>query len=91
MLTPHVVRAAEINPLNLQEIDTGTGTNVELRRISTPANGHASGTDGPPPGLQPHTPVPPPVAAAPAAGDTRITNTRGCNTRTSRQDRPQAQ
>src|ERR1700684_519051 len=67
MLTPHVVRATEINPLNLQEIDTGTGTNVELRRISTPANGHASGTDGPPPGLQPHTPVSPPVAAAPAA------------------------
>jgi general secretion pathway protein D len=70
MLTPHVVRATEINPLNLQEIDTGTGTNVELRRISTPANGHASGTDGPPPGLQPHTPVPPPVAAAPAATGT---------------------
>ena len=39
MLTPHVVRATDITPLNLQEIDTGTGTNVELRRISAPANG----------------------------------------------------
>ena len=39
MLTPHVVRATDITPLNLQEIDTGTGTNVELRRISAPAIG----------------------------------------------------
>ena len=69
MLTPHVVRAAEIDPLNLQEIDTGTGTNVELRRISAPeSNGQASGTDGLPPGLQPHTPVPPPGGAAGATG-----------------------
>jgi general secretion pathway protein D len=67
MLTPHVVRATEIDPLNLQEIDTGTGTNVELRRISTPVNGHASVTDGLPPGLQPHAPVPA-VAPAAAAG-----------------------
>ena len=65
MLTPHVVRATEISPLNLQEIDTGTGTNVELRRTSarsTPQGG-VSESDGPgglPPGLQPH----PPAAAA---------------------------
>ena len=71
MLTPHVVRAADISPLNLQEIDTGTGTNVELRRISAPvnrANGQASGTDGLPPGLQPHNSAPPP--GAPAANAT---------------------
>ncbi len=68
MLTPHVVRATEIDPLNLQEIDTGTGTNVELRRISTPVNGHASAPDGLPPGLQPHAPVPAVAAAPPAAG-----------------------
>jgi general secretion pathway protein D len=65
MLTPHVVRATEIDPMNLQEIDTGTGTNVELRRVSTPVGGHASGTDGLPPGLQPHTV--PPAATSPAA------------------------
>jgi general secretion pathway protein D len=66
MLTPHVVRATDISPLNLQEIDTGTGSNVELRRISAPVNGQAGGMSGLPPGLQPHTP-PPPVAGTPAA------------------------
>ena len=91
MLTPHVVRATDITPLNLQEVDTGTGTNVELRRISAPgnrANGQASGTDGLPPGLQPHTsaplagaspagaatpgPVPPGTAAGPAPGSVTL-------------------
>src|SRR3984957_11581604 len=56
MLTPHVVRAVDISPLNLQEVDTGTGANVELRRISAPANGQAGGL---PPGLQPHASIPP--------------------------------
>jgi general secretion pathway protein D len=68
MLTPHVVRATDISPLNLQEIDTGTGTNVELRRISATANGQTGGAAGLPPGLQPHTSVPP--APAPAAAAT---------------------
>ncbi len=69
MLTPHVVRAADISPLNLQEIDTGTGTNVELRRVSAPGN--AQSPDGAatlPPGLQPHASIPP--ATAPAANGT---------------------
>jgi general secretion pathway protein D len=70
MLTPHVVRSTEISPLNLQEIDTGTGTNVELRRISVPVNpqtGQAAGQPGGlPPGLQPHAPVP--AAAMPITG-----------------------
>ena len=35
MLTPHVVRGTMLSPQNLQEIDTGTGSNVELRRIAT--------------------------------------------------------
>ncbi len=56
MLTPHVVRATDISPLNLQEVDTGTGANVELRRISAPVNGQAGGL---PPGLQPHASIPP--------------------------------
>jgi len=33
-------------PLNLQEIDTGTGTNVELRRISAPAGAQPGGVGG---------------------------------------------
>jgi general secretion pathway protein D len=69
MITPHVVRATEISPLNMQEIDTGTGTNVELRRISAPVHGQTGATDGLPPGLQPHAPVPP-AGASPAAAAT---------------------
>jgi general secretion pathway protein D len=79
MLTPHVVRATDISPLNLQEIDTGTGTNVELRRISAPAdraNGQASGTDGLPPGLQPHASAPP-GGASPATAATPGSPTPG--------------
>ncbi len=72
MLTPHVVRATDITPLNLQEIDTGTGTNVELRRISATR----SQAGGLPAGLQSHAggpsadvtpPVTPGAPAAPAA------------------------
>jgi general secretion pathway protein D len=66
MLTPHVVRATDISPLNLQEIDTGTGTNVELRRISAPAGPQAGGAGTLPPGLQPHAAAPP----ADGAGET---------------------
>jgi len=59
MITPHVVRATDISPLNLKEIDTGTGTNVELRRISAPASQQPGGTGTLPPGLQPHVPARP--------------------------------
>jgi general secretion pathway protein D len=33
MLTPHIVRGTDITPQNLREIDTGTGSNIQLRRI----------------------------------------------------------
>jgi general secretion pathway protein D len=71
MLTPHVVRAQDITPLNLQEIDTGTGTNVELRRISAPG-GHASEL---PPGLQPH--ASPAEVTPPAPGGTAAASSMG--------------
>ncbi len=35
MLIPHVVRGEDLNPENLREIDTGTGTSVSLRRIGS--------------------------------------------------------
>jgi general secretion pathway protein D len=73
MLTPHVVRATDISPLNLQEIDTGTGTNVELRRISAPAGTQAGGAGTLPPGLQPHAAAPPPGGANPASPSPNIT------------------
>ncbi len=35
LLIPHVVRGEDLSPLNLKEIDTGTGTSVSLRRIGS--------------------------------------------------------
>lgn len=35
IVTPHVVRGTQLTADNLQEIDTGTGQNVEVRRIAT--------------------------------------------------------
>jgi general secretion pathway protein D len=34
LLVPHVVRAQQVSPENVQEIDTGTGTNVQVRQVS---------------------------------------------------------
>ena len=70
MLTPHVVRATDISPLNLQQVDTGTGTNVELRRTSAPVDGQTGQGSGLPPGLQPHAAVPPPAAPPPGVTGT---------------------
>jgi general secretion pathway protein D len=39
LLIPHVVRASEISPLNLRQIDTGTTNDIQLRHMS------ADGTD----------------------------------------------
>ena len=32
LMIPHVVRAAQLSPLNLEQVDTGTGSSVEIRR-----------------------------------------------------------
>ncbi len=37
LVVPHVVRAAQISPLNTRQIDTGTTNTIELRRIQAPA------------------------------------------------------
>ena len=37
LVVPHVVRAAQISPLNTRQIDTGTTNSIELRRIQAPA------------------------------------------------------
>jgi general secretion pathway protein D len=34
LLVPHVVRGQDVSPTNLRPIDTGSGTNVELRRLA---------------------------------------------------------
>jgi general secretion pathway protein D len=46
LLTPHVVRAHEVSPLNQRMIDTGTGNTIELRRSGPEVS--ADGADGAP-------------------------------------------
>jgi general secretion pathway protein D len=52
LMIPHVVRGAQLSPLNLEQIDTGTGSSVEVRRKPATDDGVK--------------PAPPPSAAAPA-------------------------
>jgi general secretion pathway protein D len=77
MITPHVVRATDITPQNLQQIDTGTGTNVELRRISAAQTTPPGGAGGLPPGLQPHAAAPPTGGTVPPAGGSAETGVAG--------------
>jgi general secretion pathway protein D len=43
LITPHLVRGMQIDPLNLRQIDTGTSNSIELRETrSAPAEGVAS-------------------------------------------------
>lgn len=37
LITPHIVRAADLSPLNLRQIDTGTTSDIELRHLNQPA------------------------------------------------------
>ncbi len=36
LLIPHIVRAAEISPLNLRQVDTGTTNDISLRHLNAP-------------------------------------------------------
>lgn len=38
LLIPHIVRAADISPLNLKQIDTGTLNDIQLRRTNMPTD-----------------------------------------------------
>lgn len=38
MLTPHVVRAEMLDPLNLREVDSGTANSIELRHVNDVAH-----------------------------------------------------
>jgi general secretion pathway protein D len=43
LVTPHLVRGMQIDPLNLRQIDTGTNNAIQLREVrSAPAEGAAS-------------------------------------------------
>jgi len=59
VLIPHVVRGPELSPLNLRRIDTGSGTNIQLRHTSDgaaqpaqPAQGTAAPAQSRPAGAQ---------------------------------------
>ena len=73
LLIPHVVRAEMLDPLNLRELDTGTGNTIELRHINqetTPAQGAVKPgvfTVTPPAGTAAGQAAAPPTAAAAAA------------------------
>jgi general secretion pathway protein D len=70
VLIPHLVRARTLSPENVREIDTGSGTSIELRHLN-PANAPAPAV--PPAGNQP-APAPHPVSgsASAAAGTAAV-------------------
>jgi general secretion pathway protein D len=86
LVVPHVVRAEEIDPENVQQIDTGTTNNIELRPVDltqhapqvTPV---ARQTSTPAFGGQAAVPQPaPPVPAAAAAQQALTTMQQQANT-----------
>jgi general secretion pathway protein D len=60
ILIPHIVRAQDINPGNMNAIDVGTANTISLRRDSSqpPSNTPAQGQPGNPPGAM-NSPGPP--------------------------------
>jgi general secretion pathway protein D len=81
LITPHVVRAQRLNPLNLGAVDTGTGSNIDLRLVDSQGIGQASVSPllqvlptvhstrvGSPVAIVPSQARPSSVAPSPAAG-----------------------
>jgi general secretion pathway protein D len=81
LITPHVVRSQRLNPLNLGAVDTGTGSNIELRFVDSQGSAQASAAPvlqmlptvnsthvGSAAATVPTQAQPPPVAPSPAAG-----------------------
>jgi general secretion pathway protein D len=76
LVVPHVVRGQEIDPDNIQQIDTGTTNNIELRpvnltqvvpRVTPTVNRAAAPAFEGPQAVNGQPPLPPPPAAAQAA------------------------
>jgi general secretion pathway protein D len=82
LITPHVVRAQRLNPLNLGAVDTGTGSNIDLRFIDSQGSSQVSAvpvlrvlptvnsTHVGSPAIIPSQTQPSPVAPSPAASAT---------------------
>lgn len=64
ILIPHIVRGQELSDLNQRAIDVGTGTFLDLRRVSRPSSNTpgSSAPQGPVPQTQRQAPVQPPSA-----------------------------
>ena len=77
LVVPHVVRAEEIDPENIQQIDTGTTNNIELRPIDLTQHApqlDAGGTTNQHAGFAAEqAPVPPPPVPAAAAAQQAMT------------------
>ena len=49
LLVPHIVRAVDLSPLNLRQVDTGTTNDIELRHLNDgPGAASAAATSAPP-------------------------------------------
>jgi len=81
LITPHVVRAQRLNSLNLGAVDTGTGSNIDLRFVDSQGSGQASASPvlqvlptvnsthvGSPAAIVPSQAQPSPVAPSSTAG-----------------------
>jgi general secretion pathway protein D len=80
LITPHVVRAQRLNPLNLGAVDTGAGSNIDLRFTDSQGSSQASAapvlrvlptvnsTHVGSPAIIPSQTQPSPVAPSPATG-----------------------
>jgi general secretion pathway protein D len=68
LLTPHVVRAADLTPLNLEQIDTGTGSTVEVRRKPAVDDGVKPATPATSPAQPTHPGVSPTAQGPVGAG-----------------------
>ncbi len=66
MLTPHIVRATTLSPLNLREIDTGTGSDIQLRLADQTLPARNSNIAIPPSAASPPPAVAPPPTNAPS-------------------------
>jgi general secretion pathway protein D len=82
LLIPHLVRAEILNPLNLRELDTGTGNSIELRHINEdttkpPAPKPGVFTVAPTGGPQGAQAVPPNAAAAATTALANLQQTAG--------------
>ncbi len=82
LLIPHLVRAEILNPLNLRELDTGTGNSIELRHINEdttrpPVAKPGIFTVAPPAGPEGAQAVPPNAAAAATTALANLQQTAG--------------